>query len=796
MTLGGTRYIGQRLPRREDPRFLTGRTRYVDDLRLPRMVHAAFLRSFHAHAEVRAFRIERAAGHPGVVGVLTSEDASHLARPIKADLRLPEWKSSDFPIMGWPRVRFVGEPLAVVAALDRYVAEDAAELIEVDYDLLPVVADAERALESGSPLIHEHWGDNVFMERWTRAGDVESAFAQADLVWERTYRIHRHTGYPMEGRACLVDYRRESGALTFYAATQIPHLMRTELADILGLPENSIRVFAPDVGGGFGIKVHLFPEYVAVALLSMRLDRPVKWVEDAREHLLASTHAREHTHRVRAALRNDGTILGLGVDVVVDCGAYSVWPGTAGADPSQAASVLPGLYRIVNYEARTRAVATNKCPLGAYRGVGRPAATFTMERLIEDVGRALGLDPVEIRRRNYIRDDEFPYTSVTGLQYDSASPLAALEKAVEAIGYARFREEQMKARAEGRYLGVGFGSFIEQTAHAAAEYARRGTAIVLGFFDTVSVVLDPSGKVTVDSSLHSHGQGHETTLAQVVAERLGVPLEDVRVRFGDTATVPYGMGTFASRSAVMGGGAAWKAAESVRRVLLKVAGHVMEVGPDDLEIVGGTIRVKGSPAHRMTVAEVTRLAYHQADRLPPDVRPIDLSSTEMYDAHPGTGAFTNAIHAAVVEVDVATGFVRILRYVVVEDCGTMINPLIVAGQVHGGVAQGIGGALYEQLVYDENGQMLSQTLVEYLLPSALEVPPIEVHHIETPSPFTIGGFKGAGESGAIAPLATLGNAVSDALAPLGVSVDSLPLSPERVLALVRGVSVGTVPVSA
>jgi carbon-monoxide dehydrogenase large subunit len=782
MTLGNTRYVGQRVPRREDPRFLTGRTRYVDDVRLPRMVHAAFVRTPYPHAEVRGFRTGPAAALRGVLAVLTAQEAAGRARPIRADLRLPEWKSSETPIMGWPRVRFSGEAVAVVAATDRYLAEDAAELVEVDYAPLPAVVGVDQAVAPGSPLIHPHWGDNVFMERVKRAGDIAAAFAQADVTYRRTYRTHRHTGYPMEGRACIADFQPETGLLTFHAASQIPYLVRTELADLLGLPEHSVRVIAPDVGGGFGIKAHLAVEEVAVALLSMRLGRPVKWIEDAREHLLASNHAHEHTHHVEMALRQDGTILGLRADILVDCGAYSIWPETAGAEAGQAANVLPGLYRIPSYEARTRAVATNKCPIGAYRGVGRPAAAFTMERLIEDVARQLAIDPVEIRRRTYLRDDEFPCTSVSGLEYDSASPMASLDRAVAAIDYDAFRREQARARAEGRYLGVGFGSFIEQTAHTTVEYARRGQTIVRGY-ETVSVTMDPSGTVTVDATTHSHGQGHETTYAQIVADRLGVPLDAVRVRFGDTAALPYGMGTFASRSAVVAGGAAWKAADSVRQALLRIAGHVMEVSPDDLDVAGGAIEVRGSPRSRMTVAEVARLAYHRSERLPPGARSIDLASTQSYDAHPGTGTFANAIHAAAVEVDVATGFVRILRYVVVEDCGVMINPLIVDGQVHGGAAQGIGGALYEHLVYDDTGQLLSQTLMEYLLPSAMEVPPIEVHHIETPS-FTIGGHKGAGEGGAIAPLAALGNAVSDALAPLGVSVDSTPLSPERILALI------------
>ena len=783
MSVGATKYIGQRITRREDRRFLTGRTRYVDDIRLPRMVHAAFVRSPHAHAEIRAIRVAAALGAEGVVGALSAEEAVRVTRPIRCDSTFPEWKGTEFPVLAWPRVRFVGQALAVVAASDRAFAEDAAERVEVDYRPLPAVVDLETAAEPGGPLVHEAWGDNLFIDRGARLGDVDGAFARADLVWERTYRTHRHTGFPMEGRACLADWDAANGTLTLYSATQIPHLVRTGVADSLGLAEHSVRVIAPDVGGGFGIKAHLFPEEIAICLLAMRLGRPVKWVEDTREHLVASIHAREHVHRVKVAVARDGRILGIKSDVIVDAGAYSVWPWTATMDVGMAANMIVGPYRVPAYEFRARGVATNKCPLGPYRGVGRPSAAFTIERALEDIARALDLDPVEIRRTNYVPDDAYPHTAVTGLIYDSASLVASLDKVVEAVGYQEFRREQARARAEGRYLGIGFGSYIEQTAHTTNEFVKRGVAIVFGY-DTVSVALDPSGKVTVDSSLHSHGQGHETTFAQIVAERLGLPLADVRVRFGDTNSAPYGMGTFASRSAVLGGGAAWKAADVVRGNLLRVAANIMEVAAEDLEVVGGVIQVKGSPAHRMTVAEVARLAFHRPEHLPPGLLPADLTSIQSYDAPPGFGTWTNSIHAATVEVDVRTGFIRILRYVLVEDCGTMINPLIVEGQVMGGTAQGIGGALLEHLVYDESGQPLAQTLMEYLLPSAMEVPPLEVHHLETPSPFTIGGFKGMGEGGAIAPLPALANAVSDALAPLGVTVDALPLSPERVHALI------------
>ncbi len=784
MSLGATKYIGQRITRREDRRFLTGRTNYVDDVRLPGTVHAAFVRSPHAHARITAVRTGGAAQARGVAGILTSEEAVRRTRPIRCDSTFPEWKGTEFPILAWPRVRFVGEAVAVVAAVDRYTAEDIAELVEVDYTPLPAVVDLESALEPDSPLIHEAWGDNLFIDRKAKLGEVDRAFAEADLVWERTYRTHRHTGFPLEGRACVADYNPATGFLTLYTATQIPHLVRTGVADSLGLPENNVRVIAPDVGGGFGIKGHLFPEEVAVSLLSMKLGRPVKWIEDTREHLTACIHAREHIHHVKLAVKRDGTILAINADVIVDAGAYSVWPWTASMDAGMAANMILGPYRVRNYQMRARAVATNKCPLGPYRGVGRPSAAFTIERALEDIARELRLDPVEIRLKNYVPDDGYPYTTATGMIYDSASLVASLKKAAAVVGYPAFRREQAAARAEGRYLGIGFGTFIEQTAHATSEFIKRGVPIVFGY-DSVSVSMDPGGKVTVDSSLHSHGQGHETTFAQIVAERLGVPLADVRVRFGDTQSAPYGMGTFASRSAVLGGGAAWKASDVVRRNVLKVAGNVMEVSADDLEVSEGVIQVKGSPQSRMTVAEVARLAFHRPEKLPEGLMPADLSSTQSYDAPPGFGTWTNSAHAAIVEVDGQTGFVRILRYVVVEDCGVMINPLIVDGQVHGGTVQGIGGAMMEHLVYDPNGQMLSQTLVEYLMPTALDVPAIEVHHLETPSPFTLGGFKGMGEGGAIAPLPALANAVSDALTPLGVTVDALPLSPDRVLALIQ-----------
>jgi len=784
MSVGATKYIGERIIRREDRRFLTGRTRYLDDITLPGTLHAAFIRTPHAHAEILGIGIARALAVPGVVGVLTSEEAVAVTKPIRCDSTFPEWKGTEFPILAWPRVRFVGQALAIVAATDRYIAEDAAELVDVEYRTLTPVVDLESAAEPGSPLLHDEWGDNLFIDRSAKVGDVDGAFAAADLVWTRTYRTHRHTGFPLEGRACLADYNPDTGLLVFYSATQIPHLVRTGIADSLGMPESDVRVIAPDVGGGFGIKAHLFPEEVAVCLLSKRLGRPVKWIEDTREHLTSCIHAREHVHRVVIAAKKDGTVLGIKADVLVDAGAYSVWPWTASMDAGMASHMILGPYKIRNYQVRVRAVATNKCPLGPYRGVGRPSAAFTIERAMEDIARELKLDPVDIRLKNYVPDDAYPYTTALGMVYDSASLQAAIKKLAAAIDYPALRQEQTRARAEGRYIGIGFGSFIEQTAHATNEFIKRGVPIVFGY-DSATVSVDPSGKFSVDSSLHSHGQGHETTFAQIVAERVGVPISDVRVRFGDTQSAPYGMGTFASRSAVLGGGAVWRASDIVRGNLLKIAANIMEADAADLEIDEAVIQVKGSPKHRMTVAEVARAAYHRPEKLPAGLMPADLTIIQSYDAPPGYGAFTNSVHAAVVEVDIATGHVKILRYAAVEDCGVMINPMIVDGQVHGGVLQGIGGAMLEHLVYDDTGQLLSTTLMEYLLPSAEDSPHIEVYHLQTPSPVTVGGFKGMGEGGAIAPLPALANAVTDALAHLGVAVDALPLSPDRVRSLVE-----------
>jgi carbon-monoxide dehydrogenase large subunit len=776
--LGGTKLLGARVKRREDPRFLTGRARFVDDIVRPRMLHAAFARSSVAHAELANVDTAQALSLPGAYAVLTGAEVAGRAKPIRCDSTFDTWQGTEYPALAGDRVLFVGQPIACVVAEDRYLAEDAAELVAVEYRELPAVTSIEQAIAPGAPRLHGEWEDNYFIKRHLRAGDPDRAFEEAAGVVELTTVSNRHSGIPLENRGCVAEYDADQ-TLTVWTSTQIPHLVRTGLADVLELPESSIRVIAPDVGGGFGIKAHLFPEEIAVCLLAIETGLPVKWIEDRSEHLLASIHAREHHHHIRLAYAQDGELLGLRARLDVDCGAYSVYPFTATMDTGMALGILPGPYRIRNYECQAYSVATNKCPLGPYRGVSRPAACFTIERALDEVAHALGMDPIDVRRRNLVAPDEFPYESITGLVYDSGSFHESVDKLLADSNYEELRRVQAAARQEGRYLGLGLALYTEQTAHTTTEFAKRGVPIIFGY-DSAIVRMDPSGRVNVRVSTHSHGQGHETTMAQIVADTLGLTLDDVRVTFGDTDSTPYGHGTFASRSAVLAGGACARAAQSIREMLVRFGAERLEAAPGDLELAEGRVRVKGSPGAGISISELARMAYHRPELLPEGMEPM-LEAASTYDAHPGTGTFANAAHLAKVEVDVATGGVRLLGYWVVEDCGQMINPLIVDGQVHGGVAQGIGGALMEELVYDDDGQLRTTTLMDYLLPGATDIPHIAVSHLESLSPFTVAGIKGMGEGGSIAPGPALAAAVADALSPLGhVVVDELPLTRERV----------------
>ncbi len=774
-------YVGERVRRREDLPLLTGRATYMDDLRLPGMLAVAFLRSPHAHARLVSVDAGAALRLPGVVAVLTGQDVARLARPIRAELSAPGYRASDWPALAQGKVRYVGEPVAAVVAADRYRAEDALDAVRVVYDPLPAVGSAEAALAPGAPRLHEDIPDNVLFHTRYDHGDVERAFREADVSVAETFRHARCTSAPMEGRgaAALVD--PATGVLTVWASTQSPHLHRTGLAAALGVPESSLRVLCPSVGGGFGPKMHLYPEDVVVCLLARRLGRPVKWVEDRRENLLASAQAREHVSQVEVAARRDGTILGVRARLVCDVGAYSVYPTTASLEPLTAAGIIPGPYRVAGYRYEACAVATNKCPAGAYRGVGMALGTFVRERLVDLLARRVGLDPAEVRRRNLLGAADVPYTTASGLVLDSGDPRAALEQALQVVGYDQLRAEP--PRTGGTRRGIGLCAYTEFTGMGSGTFRRRGMVQVSGH-DAATVRVEPSGEVRAFVSAASQGQGHATSLAQVLADELGVDLDAVTIVAGDTERCPYGSGSFASRSMVVSGGALILAARAVRDKVLRLAAHLLEAAPADLVVERGTIAVRGAAARRVTLAEVARLAYRPASGTLPDGLTPGLEATQYYDPPPAT--FSYGVHAAVVDVDPETGQVAIVRYVVVDDCGRMVNPMIVEGQVHGAVAQGIGNALFEDFAYDGDGQPLTTSFMDYLVPTAAELPAVEVVHVATPPAVSVSGFKGMAEGGTIGAVAAVANAVADALGPRGAAVREVPLTPDRILRLLHG----------
>jgi aerobic carbon-monoxide dehydrogenase large subunit len=780
VSVGLPRLVGARVARREDPRLLTGQGSYVDDHRPARMLYAAFLRSPHAHARIRRLDASAALALPGVAAVLTGEDIARSSKPVRAASKTPNVTTTSYPTLALGKVRHVGEAVAMVAAESRYVAEDAVERIVIEYEPLPVVRDVESALQPASPVLHEEVETNLLVSREFARGDVDAALAGAAVVVRERFRFHRHTPVCMENRGCLAEYATASGALTLRSSAQCPGLVRDVLADLLDIPEHLIRVIATDVGGGFGAKASLYPEEIATCVMARRLGRPVKWIGDRREDLLATTHAWDEIVDAELGLNPDGTIVGLRAEVTADVGGYSIYPWTAAIEPVQTISFLPGPYRVPTYRGRARGFATNKAPLGPYRGVGRPPAVFVIEGLMDRAARRLGLDPTEIRLRNFIRDEDFPYKSPSGIVWDRSSFTESLRKAREALDYKAARDEQARARAAGRWVGIGIASYVELTGIGSAIPVSPGMPVSTGT-EAATIRFDPAGKVTAVFGVASHGQGLETTLAQIVADEVGVPIEDVRVVHGDTDASPYGTGTYASRSLVLAGGAAILAGRSVREKMLVIAGHLLEADPADVTLADGRCAVRGMPDRSVAVRQIARAAYSGAKQLPKGLEP-GLEATRFYDPYYGTAS--NATHAAMVEIDRATLEVKTLRYVVVEDCGRMVNPLIVDGQVHGGVAQGIGAALLEEIVYDDQGQLLSGTLMDYVVPSACEIPTMEVHHVETPSPVALGGFRGMGEGGTIGAPAAIANAVADALAPLQIEIAELPVTPERLFRLI------------
>ncbi len=772
--MGASSYIGLPLARKEDRRFLTGTARYVDDIRLPGMLHAAFVRSPHAHARIRRIETSRALALPGVVAVVTGRELVHWTNPLRISLQgvLP-MEMTALPV---DKVRFVGDPVAVVVAQDRYVAEDAVDLVEVVYEPLPPVLSFEEAVRPDAPRVDDALPTNLVCHQRFEYGDVDGAFSAADAVVEVEFHQHRQTHAPLETRGCVAVWDPGTERLTLYDSGQVIHPLRTNLAARLGLSENQVRVISPDVGGGFGQKIPLYREQLCVAALARQLGRPVKWIEDRRENLTAACMAREESVFVRAAAKRDGRVLALEARLVGDFGAYAFYP--ANYMLRVVGMLLPGPYDIRHYRYELAVALTHKCPAGPMRA---PMAitTWVTEGTMDAVARELGMDPVEVRRVNLIPDGE-PYRTATGELYEALTPRTCMERALELIDYEQLRSRTRRERASGRRIGIGIANVVESTTYGSDFYKAAG--IPGSGHEAAAVQMEPSGAVRVSVGLMSNGQGYETTIAQVVASALGTRVENVRVELGDTDVAPYGMGTRGSRGAVAGAGTALLAAQELREKILAIAAHLLEAAPGDLELVEDRVQVRGAPGRGLSLAQVARTAYLDPRALPPGMAP-GLAVLKTYDPPPMT--YSNSTHVCVAEVDPQTGFVRILRYLVVEDAGNLINPAVVEGQLHGAIAMGLGGTLLEQVVYDEAGQNLTATFVDYLVPTSVEVPKVEIHHIQTPNPHTPGGFKGMAEGGVMGAIAAVAGAVHDALASAHTRIFRLPLSPVRVRDLAK-----------
>ena len=774
-------YVGSPVRRPDDPRLIAGRGRYVDDLSLPRMVHAAFVRSVHAHARIAGLELEAARRAPGVVAVLTGADTARLCKPYRGVLRhYAGMKTGAITPLPVDRVRCVGEPIVAIAATDRAAAEDAAALVGVRYEPLPAVLSPEAARAPGAPLIHPELGDNVLFETRLTGGDIGRAFGDGARVWRRTFTTGRHTGVAMEPRGLVADFEPFTRALTLWMSSQVPHMMQAVVADLFDLPEHRVRVVAPDVGGSFGMKIHVYQDDMAAIAVALVLGRPVKFVATRRESFLGDIHAREQTVEIEVAADADGTLRGMRARIVAAVGPYSAYPRSSVVEGGQVLRLLPGPYRVRDYDATLAVVAQNKGITSQYRAVGHPIAAAVTEAMLDLIARDLALDPAALRRRNLVRPDELPYTSVTGNVYDSGSYLASLDRLLEAADYAGLRRMQAEARGVGRCVGVGLSCFLDLTGPGAGFYGIGGAPIAGQ--EGTTIRLEPSGAVTVLTGVTEQGQGTRTAFAQIVADELGVALGAVTVVSGDTAMVPYGGGTWASRGMPIGGSATLLAVRALRDRLRTVGAALLEAHEDDVVVADGKVGVKGAPDRALTLSALARAAHFRSNELK-EVEP-SVEATVHY-TNPGAWTFTNGAHLAVVEIDRETGRVTLLKYVAVDDCGKVVNPALVAGQVQGGVAQGIGGALLEHTIYDDAGQLLTSTLMDYAIPRADDLPDIEVHHLETPAPNLAGGYKGAGEAGTSGSPAAILNAVNDALSVHGVMVTDQPLTSERVLNALR-----------
>jgi carbon-monoxide dehydrogenase large subunit len=752
----------------EDPTLVTGQGRFTADL--PASLFVRFVRS-----AVASGRIARIAAPPGAV-VVTAADLAGV-KPVQPLLHKFNYVPISQPVLAADVVRFVGEPVAAVLAPTPQAAEDLADQVDVAIEPIAAVVGAPAALAPGAPLVHAQAPGNVVVEGRVKTPGWDAAFAVAHRRIKVDARSRRQNAAPLEARAAHAAWDPASGRVTLTCTTQMPHMMRTVIADLIGMPESDLRVIAPDVGGGFGQKMSLAPEFVVITWLARKLKTAVAWIEDRRENLVACFHSRDQHISLEGAFDADARLIALSADIVANVGAYSCYPTTCGVEPLMAMAEMPGPYTVRDYACVSRGVVTNTCPMAPYRGVSRPVITFTIERLMDKAAADFGLDPVEIRRRNLVKT--FPYTSATGLVFDEATYVQTMEAAVAAADVAAFRARQADARREGRYLGLGIATFSERTGYGTPAFAARGMEVTPGW-ETVEVTMDPSGFVEARIGASPHGQGLRTTLAQIIADEIGTSPDRIKIVHGDTDRTPYGWGTFASRSLVIAGGATLLAARKVRAKLIKMAGILLEAAADDIVLEADVARVAGTD-RMIAFATLARAAYHQTHRFKGEVTP-GIAESATYDP-PGT--FSNACHLALVEVDPETGGVTISKFVVAEDAGRLINPMIVDGQIHGGVAQGIANALLEEIIYDDAGNIVTATLADFLPPTVVETPPIDILHFETLTEASITKAKGLGEGGAIGAPAAVVNAINDALSPFGVSIDEIPATPQRIHAALR-----------
>src|SRR5258706_12209376 len=773
------RHVGMPIKRTEDPRLLTGNGEYTADRKPDRALHVAFRRSQQPHADIVRIDTTRALAAPGVVAVLTAEDVAADYKPVIPFSRMPNYYATPITALASKKVRYVGEAVVAVVAEDRYLAEDALELIDIEYAPLGAVTDPEFAASENAPRLHEEAATNVLIAREFRKGDAAGDLATAHVRVRDRFEMTRKAGLAIEPRSYCAEFEGRRDSITLYTSSNIAGIVRDALAESLDLPGSRLRVVAPDVGGSFGSKGSLYPEEILLCVAAKKLRRSLKWTADRLEDIGSFSQAFAEIVEAEMGFDQNRVAVALEADVIGDVRAYSIYPLKCGLEPVQDVSFLPGPYKIRSYRGAVRGVATNKPPTGPYRGGGRPISTFVTERLMDLGAKALGLDPMEIRRRNLVRAEEFPFRIASGIIWDKTGFIECLDAAGEAADYAQLRARQAVARKEGRLFGIGIATYAELTGIGSRIAVAPGMPINTGS-ETAKLSIDSTGAITAAFGVASHGQGLETTLAQIIADELGASFDDIRVIQGDSDAVPMSTGTYASRSAVLGGGAAKHASALLKDKIKRVASHLLEANHDDIELFGGKAIVIGTD-RAVTFKQVAKAVYSDMKTLPVEARE-ELSASYTYDPINGTTAA--ATHIAAVEIDPATFFVKIHKYVVAEDCGRIINPMIVDGQVHGGVAQGIGAALYEEVTYDEDGQLVSASLADYVIPSAVEIPHMDVVHIESCSG-SAGGFRGMGEGGTIGAPAAIANAVSDALSALDINVSILPITPERIFRLLE-----------